>query len=62
MYMYIKCLFRSKMYNIYVCEIAQSCMTLCDPTDCSLPGTSVNGIFQATVLESVAISFSWGSS
>ena len=62
MYMYIKCIFRYKMYNVYVCEVAQSRTTLCDPTDCSLPGTSVKGIFQATVLEWVAISFSWRSS
>ena len=32
-------------------EIAQSCPTLCDPMDCSLPGSSVHGIFQARVLE-----------
>ena len=32
-------------------EVAQSCLTLCDPTDCSLPGSSVHGIFQARVLE-----------
>ena len=43
-------------------EVAQSCPTLCDPVDCSLPGSSVHGIFQARVLEWVAISFSWGSS
>ena len=43
-------------------ESAQSCPTLCDPTDCSLPGSSVHGIFQARVLEWVAISFSGGSS
>ena len=43
-------------------EVAQSCPTLCDPMDCSLPGFSVRGIFQATVLEWVAISFSRGSS
>ena len=36
----------------------QSCPTLCDPMDCSLPGFSVHGIFQASVLEWVAISFS----
>ena len=36
--------------------------TLCDPMDCSLPGSSVHGICQARVLEWVAISFSWGSS
>ena len=32
-------------------EVAQSCPTLCDPVDCSLPGSSVHGIFQARVLE-----------
>ena len=42
--------------------IALSCTTLCDPMDCSLPGSSVHGIFQARVLEWVAISFSRGSS
>ena len=36
----------------------QSCLTLRDPMDCSLPGSSVHGIFQARTLESVAISFS----
>ena len=36
-------------------EVAQSCPTLSDPMDCSLPGSSVHGIFQARVLESVAI-------
>ena len=40
----------------------QSCSTLCDPMDCSLPGSSVRGIFQARILEWVAISFSRGSS
>ena len=39
----------------------QSCLTLCDPLDCSLPGSSVHGIFQAKILEWVAISFSKGS-
>ena len=43
-------------------EVAQSCPTLCDPVDCNLPGFSVHEIFQATVLEWVAISFSRGSS
>ena len=42
-------------------EVAQSCPTLCDPRDCSLPGSSIHGIFQASVLEWVAISFSRGS-
>ena len=36
-------------------EVAQSCLTLCDPTHCSPPGSSIHGIFQATVLEWVAI-------
>ena len=39
-------------------EVTQSCPALCDPMDCSLPGSSVRGIFQARVLEWVAISFS----
>ena len=39
-------------------EIAKSCLTLTDPMDCSLPGSSVHGIFQARVLEWVAIAFS----
>ena len=39
-------------------EVAQSCLSLCDPMDCSLPGCSVHRIFQARVLEWVAISFS----
>ena len=43
-------------------EAAQLCLTLCDPMDCSLPGSSVRGIFQAKVLEWIAISFSRGSS
>ena len=39
-------------------EVAQSCPTLCNHMDCSLPGPSVLGIFQAIVLEWIAISFS----
>ena len=39
-------------------EVAQSCPTLRDPMDCSLPGSSIHGIFQARVLEWVAIAFS----
>ena len=39
-------------------EVTQSCPTLSDPMDCSLPGYSVHGIFQARVLEWVAIAFS----
>ena len=39
-------------------DVAQSCPTLSDPMDCSLPGSFVRGIFQARVLEWVAIAFS----
>ena len=39
-------------------EVAQACPTLSDPMDCSLPGPSVQGIFQARVLERGAIAFS----
>ena len=42
--------------------VAQLCLTLCDPVDCSPPGSSVHGIAQARILEWVAISFSRGSS
>ena len=43
-------------------EVTQSCPTLCDPMNCSLPGSSTHRIFQARVLEWVAISLSKGSS
>ena len=43
-------------------EVTQSCPILCDPMDCRLPGFSIHGIFQARILEWVAISFSRGSS
>ena len=43
-------------------KVIQSCPTLCDPVDCSLPGSSVHEIFQARVLEWVATAFSRGSS
>ena len=39
-------------------EVVQSCPTLSDPMDCSLPGSSIHGIFQARVLEWGAIAFS----
>ena len=48
--------------NCFHCLVPQSCPTLCDPIDCSLPGSSVHGIFQVRILEWVAISFSRGSS
>ena len=43
-------------------EVAQSCLTLCTPMDCRLPGSSVHGILQARILEWVAMPFSKGSS
>ena len=43
-------------------DVAQSCPTLCDPMDCSPPGSSIHGILQARILEWVAISFSRGTS
>ena len=42
-------------------EVTQSCPTLCDPMDSTQPGSSIHGIFQARILEWVAISFSRGS-
>ena len=42
-------------------EVAQSCLSPSDPMDCSLPGSSVHGIFQARVLEWGAIAFSGGT-
>ena len=39
-------------------EVTQSCPTLSNPMDCSLPGSSIHGIFQARILEWVAIAFS----
>ena len=55
-----------KEYSLLYMEVkvlvAQSCPTLCNPMDCTLPGSSVHGISQASLLEWVAISFSRGSS
>ena len=45
-----------------VSEVAHSCLTLCDPMDCSLSGSFLHGILQVRVMEWVAISFSRGSS
>ena len=65
------CLFLSSVVFSFVCfgtvllllsEVAQSCLTICDPMDCSLPGSSVHGILQARILKWVAISFCRGSS
>jgi len=47
---------------LHACSVAQSCLTLCDPMDCSPPGSSIHGIFQARILEWVAMfSSRWSS-
>ena len=47
------------IYTCVVCMLScQSCLTLCNPMDCSPPGSSVHGVFQARILEWVAISYS----
>ena len=54
-----------KFFTSYVCLCAKSlqlCPTLCDPMNCSLPGSSVHGILQERILEWVAMSSSRGSS
>ena len=53
---------KGERWKVKWSEVAQSCPTLCDPMECSLSGSSVHGIFQARVLEWIAISFSRGSS
>ena len=53
------------MHVLYVCVwvlVSRLYLTLCDPLDCSLRGSSVHGILQGRILEWVAISFSRGSS
>ena len=46
--------------TVCACSVTQSCLTLCNPMDCSPPGSPVHGILQARILEWVAISFSRG--
>ena len=48
--------------QVCVCMHAQSCLTLCDPMDCSQPGSSAQGILQGRILEWVAMPSSRGSS
>ena len=52
----------STLSTTHPSEVTQLCPTLCDPVDCSLPGSSIHGIFQARMLEWVAIAFSRRSS
>ena len=47
---------------VLLCSVAQSCLTLCSPMDCSPPGSSTQGIFQVRILQWSAISYSRGSS
>ena len=56
------CLFWDLSYLKVKMLVTQLCLTLCDTMDCSPPGSSVHGIFQARILEWVAIPFSRGSS
>ena len=68
--LYILFIYIYIIYNIYIyiyiysmhAKTLQSCPTLCDPMECSLPGSSVRGILQARILEWVTISFSRGTS
>ena len=57
-------MFRTASLNSYVSagSVSQSCPTLCNTMDCSSPGSSVHGIFQARIVEWVAISYSRGYS
>ena len=55
------CLNRYQLWWPKASEVAQSCPTLCDPMDCSPPGSSVHGVFQGRVLEWAAISFFWST-
>ena len=51
---------RNVFHRVYVCVFSQSCLTLHDPMDCSLPGSSVRGILQVRILEWIAMSSSRG--
>ena len=57
-----KNLFCASVVYAVLYSVAQSCLTLCNPIDCSPPGSSVHGILQARILEWVAMSSSRGSS
>ena len=59
-HLFLHLLKRNSLLLMY-CMCPQLCLTLCDSVDCSLPGSSVHGIFQARILEWVAVSTSRGS-
>ena len=64
------CVYTTSSFSIYllmdvcvcVCSVAQSCLTLCHPMDCSPPGSPVHGILQARILKWIAMPSSRGSS
>ena len=60
-YMYM-CVYVHIYVKYYCCCFAKLCPTLCDPRDCSSPGSSVYGVSQSRILEWVAISYARGSS
>ena len=60
--LYIQAMLQYQLKEKKKSKVAQLCPTLCNPMDYSLPGSSIHGIFQARVLEWVAISFSRVSS
>ena len=60
---FITCLFIKANYSACMCaKLIQLCLTLCNPMDCSPPGSSVHGILQTRILEWVAMPSSRGSS
>ena len=61
MTLHVSCQWVTFSFFIFMHAHAQSCPTLCDPTDCSPPGSSVHGTLQARILEWVATSYSRGS-
>ena len=56
--MYNARMFLNSVFQVVIVVLAQLCLTLCDPMDCSPPGSSVHGILQARILEWVAIPIS----
>ena len=64
MYIYIKRIILMDKEEVIALKVsvAQSCLIICDPTDCSSLGSSIHGILQARILEWIAIPFSKGSS
>ena len=54
-------IFMDKKVKVKESEVAQSCPSLFDPMNCNLPGSSFHGIFQARILEWVAISLKFGN-